>query len=194
MRSIRMRFPSPASADASGGAIGGSARLADVDVVADVDLPCSDVVLFGFVDDLSRYPQWLDIVARAEPLPVDPGDTTARSAVSPKAVDLDASAAWAVDLRGRLGPLARSKRLRMVRTEMVVPERAVFERAELDGRRHSPWRLAVDVTPTDGTTAGSHLRMQLHYGGTLLGPVVERLLRDEIERSKGRLAALVASI
>jgi hypothetical protein len=33
--------------------------------------------------------------------------------------------------------------------------------------------------------------MQLHYGGGLWGPVLERILGDEIERSKPRLLALV---
>jgi len=33
--------------------------------------------------------------------------------------------------------------------------------------------------------------MNLHYGGGLWGPVLERLLGDEIERSKPRLLALL---
>jgi hypothetical protein len=33
--------------------------------------------------------------------------------------------------------------------------------------------------------------MRLHYGGSLVGPVVERLLADEIRQSKPRLLALV---
>jgi hypothetical protein len=146
-----------------------------VDVVAETDVPCTTGELFGWVDDLARYPEWLDIVARAQP------------------VDLrgDDEPAWAVDLRGRLGPLARSKRLRMVRSELVAGERVTFERRELDGRQHSAWRLAAEVSP--GQAGGqSHLRMHLHYGGSLFGPVLERVLRDEIEQSKHRLRALVA--
>ena len=141
-----------------------------MDVVAEVDLPCSVDVAFGWVDDLARYPEWLDIVARAAAL--DGEDP-----------------AWAVDLRGRLGPLARSKRLRMVRTELVPGERVVFERSELDGRQHSAWRLGAVISERPD---GSHLRMTLHYGGSLFGPVLERVLRDEIERSKDRLRSLVA--
>jgi hypothetical protein len=34
--------------------------------------------------------------------------------------------------------------------------------------------------------------MRLHYGGRLWEPLVERLLRDEIEVSKRRLLALVS--
>lgn len=160
---------------------GREGTLAGVDVVADVDLRCPVDVAFGWVDDLARYPQWLDIVSRAEREP---------DAASVSGAGGDAGQpAWAVDLRGRLGPLARSKRLRMVRTEVDAPRRGRFERVELDGRQHSPWRLSVEVTDRPG---GSHLWMELHYGGSLFGPVVQRLLRDEIERSKQRLAALVA--
>jgi hypothetical protein len=34
---------------------------------------------------------------------------------------------------------------------------------------------------------GSRLTMHLHYGGGLFGPVLEKVLRDEIERSRPRL-------
>jgi len=35
--------------------------------------------------------------------------------------------------------------------------------------------------------------MTLHYGGGLFQPMVERVLRDEIERSRQRLLALVSA-
>ena len=97
--------------------------------------------------------------------------------------------AWTVDLRGKVGPLARSKRLRMVRTARTEPTRAVFERRETDGRHHSAWLLEAEVTEVDG---GSSLSMRLHYGGALWGPVLERLLGDEVDRSRDRLLALVS--
>jgi hypothetical protein len=34
--------------------------------------------------------------------------------------------------------------------------------------------------------------MNLHYGGGLFQPVIERVLREEIERSRPRLLALVS--
>jgi hypothetical protein len=144
-----------------------------VDVIADLEAPCTPDELFVWVDDLGRYPQWLDIVPRATSVdrhPDDPGP------------------AWSVDLRGRFGPLARSKRLRMVRTSLE-PGRVRFERVEHDGRRHSPWVLEASVDELGG---GSRLRVHLHYGGSLVGPLVERLLADEIARSRPRLLALVA--
>ena len=144
-----------------------------MDVTAELAAPCSPDELMAWVDDLARYPQWLAIVTSASPV---------------SAVDSDAGPAWLVDLRGRLGPLARSKRLRMVRTQRTTA-RAVFERREADGKNHSPWVLEATVIATDG---GSRLVMHLHYGGSLWGPVLERMLGDEIEESRPRLLACLA--
>ena len=66
----------------------------------------------------------------------------------------------------------------------------VFERAELDGRHHSPWVMEAKV---EGGTDGSHLVVRLHYGGGLWGPVLEHLLRDEIDAAGPRLRALVSA-
>ena len=149
-----------------------------MDLTAVMGAPCPPDELFVWVEDLGRYPSWLGIVERAEP--VVPTD--------------DGSAAWSVDLRGRVGPFARSKRLRMVRTALVgggsTSRQAVFERQETDGRHHSGWLLRVEVTSA-GT--GSALAMQLRYDGALWGPVLERVLADEVERSRERLLALVST-
>lgn len=147
-----------------------------MDVTAELDAPCASEQLFGWVATLDRYPQWLEIVAKAIPADDHPDDV---------------GLAWLVDLRGRLGPMARSKRLRMVRTVHDPPATAVFERAEHDGRSHSSWVLRADVAARpDG--AGSRLTMHLHYGGGLWGPVLERLLGDEIQQSRDRLLDCVA--
>ena len=141
-----------------------------MDIAAELTAPCTPDVLFDWVRDLDRYPEWLEIVTQAQP----GGDGS-----------------WAVDLRGRMGPLARTKRLRMVRTELVEPSRVVFERAELDDRDHSPWTLTADVAPHGD---GARLSMGLHYGGGLFEPLIERVLRDEIERSRLRLLGLVTPV
>lgn len=141
-----------------------------MDLTADLDAPCSPERLFARVDDLGAYPDWLEIVERAEPAAAHEGD--------------DGDAAWLVDLRGRLGPLARSKRLRMVRTRCDAPNLVRFERREHDGRQHADWVLEAQVDPAD---AGSRLEMRLHYGGTFGGMVLERLLGDAIERSRPAL-------
>ena len=100
--------------------------------------------------------------------------------------------AWAVELRARLGPLARSKRLRMERTVHDTERHvAVFERVERDGRHHSPWVLRAEVV---GDGEGSALHMHLHYGGALwTGGLMERALTDQITAGRERLSALVSA-
>jgi Polyketide cyclase / dehydrase and lipid transport len=142
-----------------------------VDVVASLEAPTPPASLFTWVDDLGRYPKWLDIVPRAVSLEPHAGD------VGP---------AWSVDLRGRLGPFARAKRLRMVRTVHEPDHHARFERVEHDGRQHSEWVLDAEIAEgADGST----LTMRMHYGGRLWMPALDRLLADEIERSRPRLLA-----
>ena len=144
-----------------------------MDVTETLEVASAPEKLFAWVEALDRYPAWLDIVARAEPAPAAEGDP---------------GPAWLIDLKGRLGPLSRAKRLRMVRTEHAAPTRAVFERREVDGRTHAPWVLDATV---DAAGSGARLTMRLHYGGGLWGPVLERMLRDEVEQSRPRLAAAV---
>jgi len=151
-----------------------------VDLRASLDTDRPPGALFAWVDSLDTYDRWLEIVPRA---------------TRTDAADGDPGPAWDVTLRGRLGPLARSKRLRMVRTEHRPPGehqpgQAVFERRELDGRDHATWRLTATVEPAP---AGSRLLMDLHYGGTLWVPLLDRLLTGEIEASRQRLRDLVRS-
>ncbi len=141
-----------------------------MDRVATMEASCPPEVLFAWVEDLARYPSWLRVVTRVE---ADGGQSE--------------RPAWYVDLRGRLGPLARSKRLRMARTDWEAGRRVAFERDELDGRAHSAWVLRVEV---DAAPGGSSLVMHLHYGGRLWAPVLDRLLGDEITRAQANLAEL----
>lgn len=147
-----------------------------MDVDVNMKAPCSPETLFAWVDDLALYPRWLDLVPQAEP------DAPAGS---------DPGPAWLVDLRARIGPLARSKRLRMVRTVHDAHRVARFERLEHDGRDHSAWVLQATVEPVGGSA--SRLTMHLHYGGGMFGPVLERKLHDEVARCRPRLLALVAA-
>jgi hypothetical protein len=165
-----------------------------VDLTSTLEAPCAPDVLYEAVVDLDRYPDWLSIVTRAERLPDGPDDGSEAAGDGPADGPVDRPV-WSIDLRGRLGPLARSKRLRMVRT---IEERPAgggpghvrFERDELDGRSHSPWVLDAVVEPTD---AGSRLEMRLHYGGSFGGSLLEHMLEDEIEQSRPRLLELVAT-
>lgn len=144
-----------------------------MDVDATLTAPCSADALFEHVDDLARYAEWSSLVHRAV---VDPDDPEA----------------WQVELRARVGPLARSKRLRMRRTlREAGTHTAVFERSEVDGKRHSPWVLRAQIDEDGGV---STLRMHLHYGGALwTGGVLERVLADQITSGRERLLALVHS-
>ena len=144
-----------------------------MDVHASVDAKVGAEKLFPKVADLSTYSQWLDIVHSVEVLPEEVG-----------------SPAWQVELRARVGPFARSKRLRMVRTKYESPQVVVFERLENDGKQHSEWVLRATINPS---TTGSTLNMDLHYGGLLFtGGVMERLLADQIRQGSGRLLAMFA--
>ena len=144
-----------------------------MDITASLEAPCTAERLFELVDDLSTYPQWNGLVHSAS---VEPGDLPA----------------WDVELRARLGPLARSKRLRMVRTVRDAETFTVaFERDQADGRNHSPWVLSATIVEREGL---STLSMHLHYGGSLwTGGALERVLADQITSGRERLLQLVAT-
>jgi hypothetical protein len=143
-----------------------------MDLSAELSAPCTSGELFGWIDDLSEYPLWMGLVHRAERLD-----------------DVEGVPRWDVQLRARIGPFARSKRLIMARTTCEPNRAVVFERAETDGRRHSAWRLAAEVSPE---AAGTLLVMHLHYGGSLwTGGLAEKVLHDEIHRGRDRLVSLI---
>ena len=160
----------------------------DVTATLAADVPFES--LFDVVFDLSTYPEWLDIVSRAEAVDAVDGE----------------DAAWSIDLRAQVGPFRRSKRLRMVRTAHddpggAGPANVRFERRELDGRNHSEWVMTAAVSPaadasgSDGASdSAPQLRMALHYGGSLWVPMLDRLLSDEIERSRPRLVRYVERV
>ena len=124
--------------------------------------------VFSVIDDLGRYPSWMGLVHSADALTAD---------------------TWAVQLRARIGPLARSKKLTMTRVVCDAPRNVRFERRESDGRSHGEWVLDVTV---ESAPAGTRLVMVLHYGGRLWSSVVEKVLHDEIEASKRGLDARLA--
>ncbi len=128
--------------------------------------------VFEQLATLDRYPAWMRLVHRAEALPPDDGRPT-----------------WRVELRARVGPFARSKQLRMVRTVHEPPHRVRFERVQDDERDHAAWILAAVVEDVDG---GAQVVTELTYSGKLWGSsVLERVLEDEIGRGKAALTGLV---
>ncbi len=141
----------------------------DLDAVATVTASVSVVV--GVLEDLATYPNWLTIVGAATPA------TSSED---------DAGPAWAVDLVGRVGPLVKRKRVRMVRVALDVEGGTVrFERCELDGRSHNEWILTGSASPSDG--GGTVVRVGIHYGGSRGLPGADRLLRQEVRRAGDRL-------
>ena len=136
--------------------------------------------VFPFVADLAEYPRWQPLVHAATPI-----DVVA-----------DGHPAWDVEIRARVGPFARSKRLRMERTEHVLGRLAVFERAEIDGRQHAGWTLRVELESGPDAGAASPtttVTMQLAYDGRLwTGGILESVLDDRIRRGREGLAALVS--
>ena len=131
-------------------------------------------MLFGWVDDLGRYPEWLEHRAAGG---AGRARTTIRGRRGPSTCGAGSARSPGRSGCAWCGPCTSD------------PDHARFERRELDGRDHSSWVLDAEVA-ADGD--GSRLTMQLHYGGGLWVPVLERLLRDEIERSRPRLIDLIS--
>ena len=123
--------------------------------------------VYPYVADLARYVEWMPMVHEVETV----GDGV-----------------WNVKLRAKVGVFARSKRLRMKRT-MDTTQNIVFERDEIDGKRHSPWTMAIALQPTD---AGSVVTVDLSYGGTLwTAGILDRVLAAQVEAGKTGLARVV---
>ena len=145
----------------------------------DIDLPVPAGAVLPYIEDLMKYPQWMGLV----------------HAVGPA----DAGGGHQVELRGKIGPFARSKRLRMIRVEQPDPHHIRFERHETDGRSHGQWVLqavldsGVTTSGVASPQSGTRLFITLNYEGSLWTSVVERVLADEIERSKSRLRDLLLS-
>ena len=172
-----------------------------MDIEASLTTSASVEVVLAHVDDLAAYPKWMSLVHSAT-----------RVADAPEST-------WNVELRASVGPFARSKRLRLVRTAYDHGDatlgtthggdvrRIVFERRETDGRTHAMWRLTVVVTgggvnagtmptaptvPTAATGGGTNLVMQLHYDGRFFVGVVESILQQHIDAGRKRLSELLA--
>ncbi|MGI9051114.1 MAG: SRPBCC family protein [Ilumatobacteraceae bacterium] len=128
--------------------------------------------VFAQVETLDRYPAWMRMVHRVEADGSEQGQP-----------------AWHVELRARVGPFARSKRLRMVRTIFEPPHHVRFERVQDDERDHAEWILEATVGADPG---GTQLVMDLEYTGDLWGDALLRpLLDDEVRRGKRALQALL---
>jgi hypothetical protein len=133
--------------------------------------------LFEQVARLEHYPAWMRLVHRVSALEPD-----------------ESRLAWWVELRARIGPLARSKQLRMVRTVFDPADRRVrFERVERDDREHAAWILTAEVGDrVDDSVAGvTPLRVHLEYTGQLWSAsILGRILDDEVRRGVAALTRM----
>lgn len=128
--------------------------------------------LFEQVAVLDNYPPWMRLVHRVTPLEPDAGRL-----------------AWWVELRAKVGPLARSKQLRMVRSVFEPERRVRFDRIQHDDRDHAEWILTAEVGPATGT--GTALTMHLEYTGQLwTASILGRILDDEVRRGSAALSRL----
>lgn len=143
-------------------------------VTAPVAAPVERVA--EIVGDLATYPEWLGLVTETASAEGD-GEQPA----------------WSVTIRAKVGPFARSKKLRMVRTAHDVVDGVTtirFERKEIDGRDHSPWTLDATVGSED---AGSTVTMDLRYGGRLWTAPLEPILGSFIDDAGPGLEAYAIS-
>lgn len=129
--------------------------------------------VFAVLADLSHYDELLGIVHQVVADDSEAGDEPA----------------WWVTLRAKLGPLARSKRLRMVRTVNQPDQLVRFERRETDGRQHSAWTLDARIDPNaDGS--GTVVTMGLDYGGRLWSGVLDGVLQSQVDSAAANLERL----
>ena len=132
-----------------------------------VDVNASQDRVFDYLADLANFRELIPIIHAIDPS-IEQGERV-----------------WDVELRAKVGPFARSKRLHMVRSQCEPHSNVVFNRVESDQRDHAPWVLSVVVLPGSG---GSKVTIKLEYGGRLwTAGVLERILRENIDEGTRRL-------
>lgn len=134
----------------------------------------------AIVADLGTYEHWLNLAQQVE---------------SAEPVDGDEGPAWWVTLRAKVGPFARSKRLRMVRVESDAPTSVRFERRETDGRDHSAWVMGATVEPVlgaSGAKAESTVSVRLEYDGALWTGALDSVLGNVVDGAIDGLRRYVA--
>ncbi len=145
----------------------------------DVPISASPERVFAELAHLDSYPRWLDMIAAVESAEAGDGD----------------GPAWWVTLRAKVGPFARSKRLRMVRTVADEPRRLRFDRVEVDGRQHARWtlELSIDAVADDsGEIPSSMIRARLDYEGSLWTAPLSAILDHNLREAVPRLSSLLS--
>lgn len=153
-------------------------------VTANVDAS-ADQVMEALLD-LDHYGEWIDVVRRVE---------------SAEPAEGDDGPAWWVTLRAAVGPLARNKRLRVVRT--VDPSRGgdgggdnqgggtvTYRRREIDDRDHAAWEMQSSAAPAESGTA---VTVRLAYGGSLWSGLLDGVLDRAIDAAIAKLGSRLSS-
>lgn len=149
-----------------------------MDLRATATLPCTAERARTELEVLDHYPAWLTIVQSVRPAQADSSDP---------------GPAWWVDLGARIGPLRRTKRVRMARTA-GGPDHVRFDRRQIDGRAHSAWVLEAQWEEEPGGAAATFLTVSLHYGGSTPVPLLEAVLGREVRKAADRLTGRVTDI
>jgi Polyketide cyclase / dehydrase and lipid transport len=132
--------------------------------------------LFVAMNDLGTYSEWMSLIDTCEPT---------------AAVDDDLGPAWVVTLKAKVGPFARSKRLRMVRVESVANERVRYERNETDGKQHSDWVMEAEIESRPKNA--SAVTVELTYSGGLWSGPLDVVLGTQVDDARERLRAYLES-
>lgn len=164
-----------------------------VEKVFRAETPAAPGELFEIVNDLSTFPRWIEVVHN-----VDQAESL--ETTGPDGSSFEPT--WWVTLRAQLGPLARSKRLRMRRAVSIPPTGddnglVRFERAETDGRDHAEWTMEVTVGANASSEPNgdqSWARCRLYYGGAMWTKLLEGQLDTVADRSTDRLRALASTL
>lgn len=145
------------------------------------EIGASRARVFDVIANVDTYADWLEVVQRVEPA------TGSTSSVDGAAE----GPAWFVTLRAKLGPLARSKRLRVAPDIAAEPSRFRLVRTELDGRNHSPW--IFDSSLDEAATDTTKLTMTLTYGGSLWSPALTGVLERQLTSAAAKLETLATT-
>ena len=123
----------------------------------------------------------------------DAARPTVSEAVPAEESPTDGGPAWHTTLQARVGPFSRSKELRFVRDMFAVHhgEASIrFVRAELDGKQHASWVMAIEVDPVASSCS---VTLSLAYDGSLWMPALGSILHGSIESATRRLPEYLAS-
>lgn len=131
--------------------------------------------MHAIVADLGTYQHWLTLVHEVE---------------QADRAEADDGPVWWVTLRAKVGPFARSKRLRMVRTSSDAPTSVRFERREIDGRDHSGWIMDATVSAIEDTE--SEVSVRLRYDGSLWNGALDTVFGGAVDGAISGLRRYVA--